>query len=105
MELSYEQLKGMTVAQLRELAGGLEGLTGYTQMPKQRLIEHICEHEGIDMHAHHEVVGVNKRNIKRRIATLKVERDKALETHDSVALKRVRRQIHHLKRRIHRATV
>jgi hypothetical protein len=36
---------------------------------------------------------------------LKQKRDTALTAHDSARLKRVRRQIHHLKRQIHKATV
>jgi hypothetical protein len=59
----------------------------------------------IDTHVHHDVVGVDKASIKAKLRQLKAERDKALEARDHERLKAVRRQMHHLKRRIHAATV
>ncbi len=46
----------------------------------------------------------DKKIIKERIRGLKKERDAALESKDSVQLKRVRRRIHRLKRDLRRAT-
>jgi hypothetical protein len=103
--MDFHELNGMTVAQLREVAEGIEGLTGYTQMRKPQLLELICKHENIVMHEHHDVVGIDKRSIKRRIRELKHQRDAALEAHDHQELKRVRRHILKLKRQIRRATV
>ena len=42
-------------------------------------------------------VEIDKPELKAKIKGLKVERDKALETHDHKELKKVRRQIHRLK--------
>jgi hypothetical protein len=103
--MDFHELRVMTIGQLREVAESLEGLTGYTQMRKQQLLEHICNHLNIAMHDHHAVVGIDKAGIKRRIKELKVQRDSALEAHDKVELRRVRRHIHRLKRQIRRATV
>jgi hypothetical protein len=103
--MDFHELKVMTIAQLREVAEGVEGLTGYTQMRKQQLLEHICRHLHIEMHEHHDVVGINKGAIKRQIRELKRQRDAALEVRDHDQVKRVRRHIHRLKRRIRRATV
>ena len=106
MELTYEQMKHKTVVELREMAKGIdhEAVKGYTQMNKEHLIRAISKALGIQ-HEHHEVVGVDKASIKARIRQLKTQRTAALEAHDHAQLKVVRRTIHRLKRRIHRATV
>ena len=103
--MDYHELVAMTIAQLREVAAGVEGLTGYTQMRKDKLLETVCEHLGIPLHEHHEVVGIDKAGLKKQIRALKVERGEALEKRDRAALKQVRRRIHKLKRSLRRATV
>lgn len=107
MAHTYEELKGKTLAELREIAAGVENeaVQGYTQMNKDHLLVGLCKALGIDMKAHHEVVGLDKTAIKSRIKTLKHQRDEALAAHDSAKLKTVRRQIHRLKREMHKATV
>ena len=107
MAHTYEELHAMKVADLRAIADDLEDerLEGHNSMHKEPLLVALCLVLGIEAHAHHEVVGIDKASIKARIRALKVERDKALEAHDHAQLKKVRRQIHHLKRSIHRATV
>ena len=107
MEHTYESLSKLTVAKLREVAAGIEheAVQGHTQMNKEHLLPAICEALGIEAHAHHEVIGVNKRAIKQKIRELKERRATALEARDSAQLKRVRRQIHALKRKLHKATV
>ncbi len=106
MELTYEQLKHKTVAELRDMAKGIdhEAVQGYTQMNKDHLLTAISKALGIH-HEHHEVVGVDKASIKARIRQLKTQRAAAVEAHDHAQLKVVRRTIHRLKRRIHKATV
>jgi hypothetical protein len=103
--MDFHELKVMTIAQLREVAEGIEGLTGYTQMRKHQLLELICQQLNIQMHEHHDVVGIDKKGIKKKIRELKHQRDAALEAHDHEELRRVRRHIHRLKREIRRATV
>jgi hypothetical protein len=106
MDLTYEQLKHKTVAELRDMAKGLEheAVQGYTQLNKEHLVVALAKALGIQ-HEHHEVVGVDKASIKARIRELKVKRAEALDAHDHAQLKTVRRTIHRLKRRIHKATV
>jgi hypothetical protein len=106
MEVTFEQLKHKTVAELREMAKGLdhEAVQGYTQLNKEHLVIALSKALGIQ-HEHHHVVGVDKAAIKARIKTLKKQRDEALTAHDRAQLKVVRRTIHRLKRRIHKATV
>ena len=105
-EVTYEQLRHKTVAELREMAKGIEheAVQGYTQMNKDHLIVALSKALGIQ-HEHHAVVGVDKSSIKARIRELTTQRASALEAHDRAQLKVVRRTIHRLKRRIHKATV
>jgi hypothetical protein len=107
MAYTFEQLKHMTLAQLREIAASIEdeGVKGYTQLNKEHLIPAICKALHIEMHEHHEVVGLNKAEIKAKIKALKEKRDAALAAHDHAQLKHFRRQIHRVKRTIHKATV
>ena len=106
MEYTFEQLKHKTVGELREIAKGIEheAVQGYTQLNKEHLLVAISKALGIK-HEHHDVVGVDKASIKSRIKDLKKKRDEALAAHDPAELKTVRRTIHRLKRRIHKATV
>ena len=105
MAHTYDELKHMTVAQLREVAKETGEVQGYSSMHKEHLLHEVCQVLGLEEHVHHEVVGIDKAAIKAKIRELKVERDKYLEARDRVQLKRVRRKIHRLKRRIHKATV
>jgi len=104
---TWEQLHKMRVADLRNIAEGLdhEELQGYSTMHKEQLVPALCHALGIEDHAHHEVVGVNKTAIKQKIRALKKERDAALEAKDKDKLKNVRREIHHLKIKLRKATI
>jgi DNA-binding IclR family transcriptional regulator len=106
-EHTYEELSRMTVAQMREIAKELEhdAVRGHSTMHKEHLLQALCTALGIEAHEHHEVVGVDKSAIKAKIRKLKANRVAALEARDRAQLKRVRRQIRHLKRRVHKATV
>lgn len=105
-ELTYEQLRHKTLAELRDIAQGIEheAVQGYTQMNKEHLVVAVAKALGIQ-HEHHSVVGIDKTSIKARIRELKTQRAAAIEAHDRAQLKMVRRTIHSLKRRIHKATV
>ena len=107
MAQTYEELRHLTVAQLREIAAGIEHeeLRGYTQLNKEHLLVALCKAQGIDMHEHHQVKGIDKLELKARIRELKKKRDEALEAHDHAQLKDVRHKIHRLKRAMHKATV
>jgi hypothetical protein len=105
-ELTYEQLRHKTLAELRDMAKGIEheAVQGYTQMNKDHLVVALSKALGIQ-HEHHAVVGIDKSGIKAQIRELKIQRAAAIEAHDHAQLKVVRRTIHRLKRRIHKATV
>ena len=107
MAHTYEELKHKTIAELREIAKGLdqEAVKGFTQMNKEHLLPAVCKALGIDMRAHHAAAkGAAKADAKARLRALKAERDKALAAHDGKQLAAVRRQMHGLKRRIKKAS-
>ena len=105
-EYTHEQLKHMTVAQLRDIAKATEheALQGYTQLNKDHLLVALSKALNLP-HEHHQVHGIDKQALKTRIKALKKERDEAIAAHDRGRLKGLRRQIHDLNHRIRRATV
>ena len=107
MAYTHQELKHKTLAELRDIAKDIdhEAVQGYTQLNKEHLVGAICKALNIDVHEHHEVVGIDKTAIKGRIKEWKKKRAAALEAHDHAQLKRARRSIHRLKRQIHKATV
>jgi hypothetical protein len=107
MEYTYDDLKHKTVADLRDIAKEIdhEAVKGYSQLNKEHLLAAICEALHIDMHVHHDVVGIDKKQLKVKIRKLKKDRDKALEAHDHAELKRLRKKIRMMKKNIKRAMV
>jgi DNA-binding IclR family transcriptional regulator len=106
MAYTYEELRHKTLAELRDIAKDMDhdAVQGYTQMNKEHLVGALAKALGIQ-HTHHDVVGIDKSSIKARIRQLKTQRTAAVQAHDHAQLKVVRRTIHRLKRRIHKATV
>ena len=107
MAFTYHELKEKTVADLREIAKGIEheAVEGATQMNKDHLLKAMCTALGIDMHEHHHVEGIDKAAIKVKIRDLRKKRDEILASQDRSQLHGVLRQIHAFKRTIRRATV
>ncbi|GAB4118500.1 MAG: hypothetical protein Kow001_18280 [Acidobacteriota bacterium] len=107
MAYTYEELSKKTVAQLREIAAGLdhESLKGSSQLHKHEILPKLCAVLGIDMHAHHRVVGINKTEVKAKIRQLKARREELLASGNREELKQVRREIHALKRQLRRSMV
>ena len=107
MAYTYHELKEMTVAQMREIAKDIEheAVKGATQMNKDHLLKALCTALGIEMHEHHEVVGIDKSAIKTKIRALRKKRDEILASQDRSQLRGVLRQIHAFKRTIRRAMV
>lgn len=106
-EHSYESLRKKTIADLREIAKGLEheAVQGYTQLRKDELLLAICTALGLDAREHHRVVGIDKKAIKQRIRELKGEREAAIEAKDTEQVRRVRRKIHRLKHQLRAAMI
>jgi hypothetical protein len=102
MAYTYDELRHKTVADLREIAKGIQhdAVQGYSQMNKGHLLPAVCKALGVDMQEHHAVVGIDKAGIKAKIRELKRQRDAALQTEERSQLKSVRRQIHHLNHQL-----
>ena len=107
MAHTYEELKKKTVAELREIAAGIEheDLHGHTQMNKEHLLKALCKALGIDMHEHHIAKSANKTDIKAKIKELKKKRDEALTVRNKDELMVIRRKIHNLKRSLRKAAI
>lgn len=102
MAYTYEELKGKTIAELREIAKDVqhESVQGFSQMNKDHLLPALCRALGIDTHGHHAVTGVDKPAIKAKMRELKRQRDAALQAGDYAQLKNVRRHLHHLNHQL-----
>jgi hypothetical protein len=102
MAHTYHELKEKTVAELREIAKGIQhdAVQGYSQMNKDRLLPALCRALNIGMAEHHEARGIDKPAIKAKMRELKKQRDAALEAHDHDALKSIRRQLHSFNHQI-----
>src|SRR5689334_8848086 len=104
MAYTYDELKGKTIAELREIAKDVahDAVQGFSQMNKEHLLPALCRALDVDMHEHHVAVGIDKPALKAKIKKLKQERDAALAAHDHDKLKNVRRQVHRITRDIRR---
>lgn len=107
MSYTYEQLHEMTVSQLREIAQGVQhdAVKGFSTMHKEKLLPALCHALGIEAHAHHVAVGINKSAIKTQIRKLKVDREAALTAKNYEQLKDVRHKIKMLKKKLRKAIV
>lgn len=107
MAYTFKELKGKTVADLKQIAAGLEheAVKGYTQMNKDHLLKALCTALGVEMHEHHEVMGLDKLRVKTKIKELKNARDQALKAHDHNQLKAIRLRIKRFKKKLRRAMV
>ena len=109
MAHTYEELKKKTIEDLREIAKEIEhdAVKGFTQMNKEHLLPAICKALGIEFHKHphHAATGIDKAKMKARMHQLKGDKQKALEAGDAAKLKAIRREYHHLNRKIRAATV
>ena len=102
MTMTYEELRGKTLAELREIAKAIvhDAVQGYSQMNKEHLLPAMCQALGIDTREHHEATGIDKAGIKLKIRELKRQRDEALAQANHALVRDVRRHIHHLNHQI-----
>jgi len=102
MTMTYEELRGKTLAELREIAKTIvhDAVQGYSQMNKEHLLPAMCQALGVDSREHHEAAGIDKAGIKLKIRELKRQRDEALAQANHALVRDVRRHIHHLNHQI-----
>jgi len=109
MAYTYQELKKKTVAQLREIAKGVENeaVKGYSQLNKEHLLVGLCKALGIDHRVHHVAHGIDKAKIKGQIKQLKKDRDEVLakSEKDYKKLHIIRHKIHRLKRVLRKASL
>jgi DNA-binding IclR family transcriptional regulator len=107
MAFTFHELKAKTVADLREIAKGIqhEAVQGYTQLNKDHLLLALCKALDISTHDHHAVGGIDKAGLKAKLRALRAERAAALEAGDHQKLKAVRRHIHAVNHDIRRHTL
>jgi len=107
MTYTHAELKKKTVAELREIAAGVEheAVKGHSQMNKEHLLVALCKALNIDIHDHHQVVGLNKAQVKANIRRMKEKLAAAIAAKDRKQISYCHRQIHRQKRTIHKATV
>jgi hypothetical protein len=99
---TFEELKGKTVAELREIAATIQddAVKGYSQLNKEHLLTAICKALHLDTHTQHVAALADKTAIKQQIKALKKTRDAALAAKDVKKLMLSRRKIRHLKRKL-----
>jgi hypothetical protein len=107
MAYTFPELKQKTLAELREIAAGIQhdAVQGHTQMNKDHLLEALCKALNIDMHVHHEVKGLDKAAVKAKIREWQKKRDEALAAKDRKQLKVALNHIHHFKHSLRKAMV
>jgi len=102
MAHTYEELRHMTIAQLRDMAKDIQhdAVQGYTQMNKDHLLPALCAALGIDAHEHHAAALKEKSALKSKMLALKAERAKAVSAGDQARLKQIRREYHHINHKL-----
>lgn len=101
--MEWHDLEKMTVVKLREEAQE-KGIQGVSGKKKAQLVEELARALGIEK-PHEELADgtvQTKSELKQQIGQLKTRRNELIEAHDAKALKKVRREIHGLKRKIKR---
>jgi hypothetical protein len=108
MAYTYEQLSGMTVAQLRDIAKDIdhEAVHGFSTMHKEKLIPALCTALGIEAHKHHTAVRwFDKASVKAEIRALKKQRDALVPKEHPTEYREILRQIHEKKNKLRRLIV
>jgi hypothetical protein len=102
MAHTYIELKGKTVAELREIAAGIqhEAVQGYTQLNKDKLLLALAKALNLDMHAHRKAQGGDKVTLKAAIRKAKTARDAAVQAKNHPGLRTAQNEIRSLKRKI-----
>jgi hypothetical protein len=102
MAHTYNELKGKKVAELREIAAGVqhEAVQGYTQLNKDKLLAALAKALNLDPHAHRKAQGGDKATLKAAIRKAKVARDAAVQAKNHSGLRTAQKEIRTLKRRI-----
>jgi hypothetical protein len=99
--MDWHELEKMKVTDLREMAKDKTSLEGVVGMTKEHLVEELAKVLGIPK-PHKVSVGREKSATKKQIRETQSKVAAALEQKNHVQAKLLRREIHHLKRKLRR---
>lgn len=99
--MDWHELEKMKVNELREMAKEKTTLEGVSGLTKEHLVEELAKALGIPR-PHKVVMGKEKTDTKQRIRAIKVMIAAAQGTDKAAERKALRRNVHHLKRKLHR---
>lgn len=102
IEIWGRPLEKMTTTDLREIAKGLEGVSGVHGMKKQDLIAALRKSKGIEV-TKVQTVRASVHTLKQQIRKMKVKRAAAIEAQDRKLATIIRRRISRLKKKTRRA--
>ncbi len=102
--MDWHELSKHRVADLRDMMKEhAPEVTGVMSMKKDAIVKLLAEALGIE-EPHRVVEGIDKTAIKAKIREHKTLREAAIEAGDHAELKTQRRKIHHLKRKLRKAS-
>ena len=101
-EVKEKPLEKMTAKELREIGKQLPEITGVHGMNKAELVSAIKKERGIEDDTGKKI-DASVREIKKRIKTLKAQREEFLDNQDEKMAKIYRRRISRLKKKTRRA--
>lgn len=106
MAYTYDELHKKTIAELREIAKGIEdeSLKDFSQMNKEHLLPLLCKALKVEMHPHAVAAGM-RRGLKAKVRQLKKRQRDALKAKEHAKLPALRRGIHNLKRELRKTIV
>ncbi len=106
MAYTYDELHAKTIAELREIAKGLdaEAVKGFSQMNKDHLLPVLAKALKIEMHPHAVVASV-RRDLKAKVRQLKKKQREALKAKTYDKLPALRQGIHNLKRELRKTII
>jgi len=102
IEIWGRPLEKMTTTDLREIAKGLEGISGVHGMKKDELIEALRKSKGIVVETVKKA-STSIRTLKKQIRSMKAKRSAAIEAKDRKLATIFRRKISRLKKKTRRA--
>jgi len=102
VEIWGRPLAKMTTPELKELAKGIEGVSGVHGMKKEELVEVLRKSKGIPLVAAKKT-DASLRTLKKQIRSMKTQRAAAIEAKDRKRATICRRKISRLKKKTRRA--
>lgn len=91
-------LEKMTAPELREIAKQIPGVEGVHAMKKEQLLEVIKKHRGIDDKTPKKVEKATVKELKKKIALFKAEKEEARRANDKRRIEILKRRINRLKK-------